>query len=369
MKRIFDLLLTVALMCSLGLSIASCKSDDDNDNQPPKPAPRVLVTTVFAPGQLGDMGYADRVMKGVSKLLNNETDDVDVTIIDADSVAPTRQLLRDWAARKTSDVDGADYSRRLIVLTEPYMVAWLAESKAQLTATDEVLLVKASEDDVTAAAQTLGLNGRVYGLNISAASAVRHFSEARQQYYAWKGTEPDQAGIQVFHLYDKNVMAYRDSISETLQELSPTHQEPTVMSILDGPGMLYSTEFKMTAFEAAYNVCAIYYGMTGMAGEISGTAGNPKVFVISDLGAANHGAELFLVGRNQDVRLIMLMLDDETNIDLMRFGIARHFDKAIDNWLQQWLVQPAGSMPVMEKHGGWDGYCTDDIDINLLKQI
>ena len=41
-----------------------CKSDDDKSTPAP-PANRVQVTTVFAPGQLGDMGYADRVMKGL----------------------------------------------------------------------------------------------------------------------------------------------------------------------------------------------------------------------------------------------------------------------------------------------------------------
>jgi len=369
MKRIFDLLLTVALMCSLGLSIASCKSDDDNDNQPPKPAPRVLVTTVFAPGQLGDMGYADRVMKGVSKLLNNETDDVDVTIIDADSVAPTRQLLRDWAARKTSDVDGAAYSRRLIVLTEPYMVAWLAESKAQLTATDEVLLVKASDDDVTAAAQTLGLNGRVYGLNISAASSVKRFDEMRRQYCAWKGLNTDTVAAGMVRLYDEGVVAYRDSIFETLKELAPKHEDPFLFSIIDKAGEQYSTRYEVTAFEAAYHVCGLCYAMAIQRADSLENERACKTFVISDLGSANNGADLFLVSTNERIGVIMLMLDAESNTDMLRFAAIRHFDRALANWAQQWINLSASSMPRMEMHGGWDGYCTDDIDANLIKDI
>lgn len=369
MKRIFLFLLTVALMCGLGLSVSSCKSDDDDTNTPAKPAPWVQVTTVFAPGQLGDMGYADRVMKGVSKLLNDETDNVEVDIITADSVWITRKMLKDWAATKTSAVDGADYSRRLLVLTEPYMVDWLAEAKAQLTATDEVLLLKANEADVTAAAQTLGMSGRVYGLNISAASAVRHFNAARLQYYAWKNVAPDAMDIPVLRLHNTNVVAYRDSISETLTELSATHKAPDTWGLIDQPGESYSPAYKVTAFEAAYDVCAEFYQQVKKVEEENGTEGVTKLFAISDLGSANHGAELFLVGMNQDVRVVMLMLDDESTIDMMRFSVIRHFDRAIDNWLQQWLVQPAGSMPVMEKHGGWDGYCTDDVDVNLLKMI
>lgn len=41
---------------------------------------------------------------------------------------------------------------------------------------------------------------------------------------------------------------------------------------------------------------------------------------------------------------------------------ARYFDRALAGWTQLWLRQPVGTMPQMEMHGGWDGYCTDDID-------
>ena len=160
--------------------LTGCKSDD-NDPTPAQATPRVQVMTVFAPGQLGDRGYADRVMKGVSTLKKTDTDDVEASIISADDVQTTRQMMRDWAAKATSTVDGASYSRRLLVLTEPYMVDWLAEVKSQLKAADEVLLLKVSEDDVKAAAQTLGMGDRVHGLNISAAASVKRFDDARRQ--------------------------------------------------------------------------------------------------------------------------------------------------------------------------------------------
>jgi hypothetical protein len=54
---------------------------------------------------------------------------------------------------------------------------------------------------------------------------------------------------------------------------------------------------------------------------------------------------------------------------MIRFSIMRHFDRALANWAQQWLDQPAASMPAMKKHGAWDGYCTDDIDTELLRGI
>ena len=137
------------------------------------------------------MGYADRVMKGVSALRKSDNTDVEVRVIAADKVELIRKMLADWAASTSSSIDGAAYSRRLLVLTEPYMVAWLADVKSQLKTTDEVLLLKVNEADVEAAAQTLGMGDRVYGLNISAASAVKHFDEVRKQYCSWKSLNTD----------------------------------------------------------------------------------------------------------------------------------------------------------------------------------
>ena len=64
----------ICLMTLLAaLLFTGCKSDDDDKATPAKVSQRVQVMTVFAPGQLGDMGYADRVMKGVSTLKNTDT--------------------------------------------------------------------------------------------------------------------------------------------------------------------------------------------------------------------------------------------------------------------------------------------------------
>ena len=348
------------------LLFTGCKSDDDKSTPAP-PAPRVQVTTVFAPGQLGDMGYADRVMKGVSALKKSDTNDVEVSIIASDKVETTRQMLTDWAATTSSSIDGASYSRRLLVLTEPYMVAWLANMKSQLKTTDEVLLLKASEADVQAAAQTLGIGDRVYGLNISAASAVKRFDEMRKQYCSWNALNTDTVGIGTVRLYDDDVVAYRDSISETLKKLAL--KDPYFFSIIDKAGEQYSTRYKVTAFEAAYHVCGLCYAMAIQRADSLANERAFKTFVISDLGSANHGADLFLVSTNQRIGVIMLMLDAESNTDMLRFAAIRHFDRALASWTQQWLNLPASSMPRMELHGGWDGYCTDDIDANLLKGI
>lgn len=350
------------------LLFTGCKSDDDKSTPAP-PAARVQVTTVFAPGQLGDMGYADRVMKGVSTLKKSDTNGVEVSIISSDKVETTRQMLTDWAATTSSSIDGASYSRRLLVLTEPYMVAWVAQVKSQLKTTDEVLLLKASEADVQAAAQTLGMDGRVYGLNISAASSVKRFDEMRKQYCLWKGLDPDTVETGIVRLYDEGVVAYRDSISETLKKLSTKDEDPFLFTLIDKPGEQYSTRYEVTAFEAAYHVCGLCYATAIQRADSLENERAFKTFVITDLGSANNGADMFLISTNQRIGVIMLMLDADSNTDMLRFAAIRHFDRALSNWMQQWLNLPASSMPRMELHGGWDGYCTDDIDANMLKGI
>lgn len=346
--------------------LTGCKSDD-NDPAPAQATSRMQVMTVFAPGQLGDRGYADRVMKGVSTLKKTDTDDVEVSIISADDVQTTRQMMRDWAAKATSTVDGASYSRRLLVLTEPYMVDWLAEVKSQLKATDEVLLLKVSEDDVKAAAQTLGMGDRVHGLNISAAASIKRFDDVRRQYYQWTEQNPDSMPIYLLRLYDKQVMNYRDSIGETLTMVQSEPLDSVTLPIIDKAGEQYSTKYEVTAFEAAFHVCGICYGLVYLKSEKEQDQDKTKAFAICDMGSANNGADLFLVSTNQYVLVVMLMIDSESNTDMVRFSVIRHFDRAVADWTQLWLTQAGGTMPQMEKHGGWDGYCTDDIDINLLK--
>ena len=363
MKVKFCLIMLLAAVLFVG-----CKNDDD-DSAKVAAKPRVQITTVFAPGQLGDMGYADRVMKGISTLEDTDKDDVELSIIATNNVETTRQTMKDWVAKKASVMDGAVYSRRLLILTEPYMVEWLAEAKDQLQPTDEVLLLKVNEDDVKAAAQTLGMADRVHGLNISVASSVKRFDDMRRQYYQSTDQNPDSIPLYLTRLYDKKVMNYRDSIPEMLTTLQSEPLDSVTLPIIDKAGEQYSNEYKVTAFEAAYHVCGYCYGLAYLKSEQNQDQGKTKVFVICDMGAANNGADMFLMTTNQYVLVIMLMLDAETNTDLIRFSVTRHFDRAVANWAQLWINQSQASMPLMEQHGAWDGYCTDDIDPEMLRGI
>ena len=164
----------------------------------------------------------------------------------------------------------------------------------------------------------------------------------------------------------KQEMNYRDSIGETLAKVQSEPLDSVTLPIIYKAGEQYSTEYEVTAFEAAFHVCGICYGLAYLKSEYEQDGGKTKGFVVCDMGSANNGAELFLVSTNEYVLVVMLMIDAEPNTDLVRFSVTRHFDRAVADWTQQWLASPGTSMPLMEQHGGWDGYCTDDIDLNLL---
>ena len=352
------------LFVVLAMLLCGCSGDDDKLEEQTA-SPELQVMTVFAPGQLGDQGYADRVMKGVSQLKQSATGDaaaqrdgLDVEFIASFDVETTCSQLAAWAASPVSPITGTAYSRRLLVLTEPFMGDWLLSVAAQLQPTDEVLLLKVSEADVADLAQRTGLGSRLHGLNISAASGVRHFVEAIRQYEQYIGQPQEMAvtSLPVMRLYSETVVAPRDSIGETLSLLMSHQGEREPLNIIDVVTELYDTELSASAFQSAYVMCAFIHS-------IYANLGRSDAYAIADLGAAASGAEFYLAGHNDDWRLKMLLLDAEPVAALHRMAITRHFDRALTEWVGTWSQSAMGSMPQMEKHGGWDGYCTDDITV------
>ena len=347
--------LLAATMLLAATLFASCKDDDGNQGDVVAPAPRVQVMALFSPGQLSDLGYAARVMKGVNTLKNADmnADSVEVNFIVSNDVETTTAALAEWAGRYQSPLEDVPYSRRLLVLTEPFMVEWVAAVKDRLMATDEVLLLKVNGDDVEAAAQKLGMEGRIHGLNISAAGAIKHLEETRREFYKTNGSY--ELETHILRLYTDSVQHYRDSISETIKETLPDSVEIPTKALLDGGGELYRTAYVRTLFQSAYSMSAFYWSQANLI--------DSYVFVIVDLGAANSGTEFFLMNRNDKSRVIMVALDSEPNSAVHRCAIVRHFDRALAEWTALWVRQPLDKMPLMQQHGAWDGYCTNDIDL------
>ena len=110
------------------------------------------VTVLFAPGQLGDKGYADNVMNGLISIDDFDNhfggDSLDVRFISPASLEEARSSLVQWVASTGNPFTKGEYERRLLVLTEPYLEKMLPDIRQQLQPTDELLFLKLEKDDI-----------------------------------------------------------------------------------------------------------------------------------------------------------------------------------------------------------------------------
>lgn len=354
-----DKILTILLI--LAMTLAACHKDDDNEDDDSNIAPpqhsmsKVQIMTVFAPGQLGDQGYADLVMKGINALSIDSTINADIEFMTSTDIETLQKTILTWATENTTSRDGTPYSRRLLVMTELYMAKWFAAITSALREGDEVLLLKASESDIKTAAQILGERIPVYGINISAASAVREYVQVYLDILEICNQQLHPHNIGYYRLYSQETGLYRDSVAEAIQEVLQLPAPPVAKNILTQEGELYNTDMAGTSFEQAYMMCAT---------ELLKRAKDDlfDIFSIIDFGSSNSGATFYLMGNNSNYDIFPLLLDSQPRWHSKSFSIVRHFDRAIDTWVRNWLKQEPSTMPSIENHGGWDGYCEIDID-------
>ncbi len=353
--KILKLMLVVAVPLLL---LAACNKDDDASTEPDtQAAPKVNILTVFAPGQLGDMGYADLVLKGVNAIENDSTANIRLDYITANDIESLQEWILWWAKEYTVAQDGTPFSRRLLVMTELYMAKWFSTLTGSLKQGDEVLLLKASEDDIKKAAQILGDKIPVYGLNISAAGSVRYYAKVYTDFLETCKQSGHKKNIGLYRLYGDATGLYRDSIAETLQEIF--NQPVPAEHILSEESGLYNTELSYNTFQEAYKTCS--------ESLFSRAEKDPyDIFSILDFGSSNSGAKFSLMGRNDYYTLLPVMLDTDGSWRTGHFCINRHFDLAVTNWLKKWCKTQPSEMPAYEIHGDWDGYTTNNIDTLII---
>lgn len=361
--KITKILLTGIMLLAAG-GFCGCSDDDDDDNDgnkkpvvEVKKGAQMQVMVVFAPGQLGDKGYADRVMDGINLIEANQTG-LDSTKVDLDFISLsnpifTRRSMEQWLNYPVNGFSGENYKRRLLVLTEAYMLDWL--NGKTLRDSDEVLVLKSIGEDVDEYAD-LGLSNRLHALNIAATVSARKFSQfmdariARETEY---GNEDliNPNLVTMLRLYSTEEVNYRDSISETLQELRGDELElndELALSDLDNGG-IYSSLFEEEVIQGAYD-CGL------MLEKYVQTSGN--IFTVIDLGAANLGFDYYLM-RQPSFSFTTLMLDARPNM-LNRFTIDRRFDLALSNWVGRWATQDLATMPKAQSYSN-ETYCEDNI--------
>lgn len=371
-SKIFFLMLLVAAIAT------GCSKDDDDNGTPGQETATgatMSVTVVFAPGQLGDMGFADNVLEGVYRLkvLDHQAqpDTIDVNYLAGADLDAAKEMVEDWFDNGYNIYTAKPFERRLLVLTEPFMVDWMEPLKERFLDIDEVLVLKMNKDDVDKAATRLGLGSRLHGLNISAASSARRYcqyirqtiEEAEENHQAEiesgeaSDDDPDYKPLNCdnmcyFRLYEPDKVALRDSVYEVLKEELGGRTEIVfnfmVTTVGDG---IYTGEEQNSILQEAYK-----YGqlLSDLYTE------ERSRFHFADLGSAAQGLGFYFMGRQSDVDVLSL----DTQL-ANQWWVRRDFGTALFNWTAQWMRSDAiATMPASQVFGGWNSnYVTDNIQL------
>ena len=158
--KISSLLLTVALL------LTACSSDDDNQ-QPVTPETTdhsVEVCIVFPPKDLGDQGYADRILAGMfqfdKQLSSEDYDRVLLRYMTPSDNETLHDLLRQWDKQGTSAYTRKPFDRRLLVLTSATQLQYLSDTP--LSETDEVLVLNVVDSKMDQAPRKEWLGQRLH---------------------------------------------------------------------------------------------------------------------------------------------------------------------------------------------------------------
>lgn len=342
-KRFLMMMLTTAVL----LLTASCSKDNDEPqpvNPPTAAGARLQVMLVFAPGQLGDQSYADGILTASSALeytnehLQGTTDSIDVQFISLYSTNDTRKALKQWAATTSNPFYEGTYERRLLVLTEPFMTAWLSDVQSGLRPTDEVLLMKVDEAYVEKTATVYGFGERVHGLNIDLSPFIRKYcnyissSIDSAEDPATFGEKPQ---VVFFRRFNAQQNTYCDGIEDIIRQELGNKVSLTVTALSDYAGNDgLSEETSMSFIQAAYQASVEFeqhFANTGYG------------FVLTDLGTCSSGMDYYLVGRrawNYEVLMIDGNLENNSRLAISRNPLAPFVD-----WTRSWMHQDAGAMP------------------------
>lgn len=369
MNRKVLMAVLLGVFCACWLS--ACKGDDDV----PEPVPvnetgaELQIQIVFSPQQLGDEGYADNVFDGIqsvaSILQSSGKDTLDASFISSWSRSTTKQALMSWASNRKNPFYGNEYKRRLLVLTEPFMIHWLESIKDTLSDTDDVLMLKTSEHLIDSVGKALGMSDRLFGLNISPASSIRKFCRFMKYFLDIAEEEGDDFinidVLPIFRLYPDSEVDYQDSLYIVLKEElgDDAVLEVTSLSNEKGEG-IYSGDEKMTSLTTiTYNMAANmqrYYEDFGYA------------FSIVDLGASVAGWKYYCLELPSKSYTTLLM-DAGVEGTPSYYYIHRRFGIALASWISNWLMDGSKSLPRMVVHGNWElpeyadelKYCIDNL--------
>lgn len=324
------------LLLAMAFALVSCSKDEGSGNSG-SPTSTLQVTVVFDPGQLGDLGYADRVLRGLQTIESQNEGSVDTKYIYLDDEEKCKKALSQWAANRVNPftVDKT-YQRRLLVLTEATQLEWL--DGVTLDENDEVLMLNTDKSAITSSA----LGSRIHVLNISAAASAEKFFTSVIDVYEKNGLVDESFSVGLLRWTEDQT--YPDSIAETFKK---HYGEQKSLDNYYFEDMLLDNSSWITV---GYRLAGNFYDSDAMGFSFS----------IIDAGIANLGFDYYLFNDNDYTRFLYL---DSDKSSVNRFTICRKFDEALVNWVNQWKTGAVGSQPQEKWHGAWDGYVEDDISL------
>ena len=344
----------VIVLCCMSICLGSCGKDDDDSFMPePQTGAHKQVMVVFAPDELSGKGYADRLLTAAYQLKDSVSsrDSLDVDFISSLTLETTATDLEAWAMDSTNAIYDNVYNRRLLVLAEPFLVPMLANIKQHLRPTDEVLVLKTTDEDLRQADDTLHLDmgNRLHAMSISAAEVTRSWLDYRRWGLQVTGDEYAYSPkIMLLRSFPDSIYHYCDSIYETLIEEGLTNDSIDMQYLISTPEQLYYTlsALQATLIEISYLIAQGIQVEYSYSGE--------RKYAIIDLGMGNAAFKYHLMS-SQNVEVIdatMVNGDEQLGINCL-------YDVALKLWATRWLRQLPGTMPPMEWHGHWDGCCPD----------
>lgn len=341
-QKVIQLLgVAVALFMS-----AACSSDDDNKSTTPTDSDHgVEVCIVFSPQNLGDQGYADRVLAGMflfdKQLTTEDYDRVLLRYMTPSDNETLHNQLRQWDKQSTSAYTRKPFERRLLVLTSADQLQYLSDTP--LSDTDEVLVLNVVDSQIDKAPRKEWLGKRLHSLSISAASAAKKLCQHIDYQLNHAGSFNRQRAIWLLQFnFD---YALPDSLYEVLHEHYGNDLRPVVM-----PQTTTGIDF-----DRAVDIIKEAENDDASVSSIGS-------YCVYNCGSYNPYFYAYFFTHRTDV-VETAFLDTGLSNDADAFSsIVRHYDRALSQWLVRWLAAPATTMPQKEWHGEWDGYTSDNIE-------
>ena len=309
------------------------------------------VCVVFEPDELGDQGYADNVLRGIEQV--NRIDPatgkerLDMRLMSLPTTAETSRQLNLWINdRANSFYPEQNYERRLLVLTHVSLLDGIDFST--FPEQDELLLLDA--DPNLAHSHTLqGLGKRVHFVNISAADAARRYY---RQCSEWADLNDEDIFRNVCTIRWYKGISYQDSVDIAIQEMfdaGVAEGRIDTMTVVEKEEDL--KEYDNTNLRQFGYTFATFIDMLHETMNFGS--------VICDMGRASSGFDTYIFAHSPE--FITLLIDAESCLSKQRYAVQRQFGRATAQWISRWLDAEPQSMPTLQWHGRWDGYCTDDI--------